>query len=200
MRVLLSMEEKYDAGGTCSDVSNPMLIDYLTSFGLDVLEVANRSADEFGDGEMVVLSGNGRVREQPKRTAVEHALIEYALDRDIPVLAFGRGMQVIATHFGGVVTENPVLKVPRPIGVEHPAENGTWIVNHFHQDAVRFSDVPPPLQILLKDTENDTVEGLHCPFRRLLAFQCQPEMPMNGTGQERIRSMIQLSLKNGGFL
>jgi putative glutamine amidotransferase len=128
-----------------------------------------------------------------ERDAVESALIDEALDRDLPVLAICRGMQMLNVHLGGSLIQHlPEVARHRKLTPEDkglPAhrvvvEPGTLLasvagretleVNSRHHQAVaRLGD---GLRICARDPEDGVVEAIELPERRyVLAVQWHPE-------------------------
>ncbi len=87
----------------------------------------------------------------PERDAVEHFLIEYAIQNKITLLGICRGMEIILEHFG---TE--LVPIDGHIRVHHPLTTGE-IVNSFHSFGAHSCKAP------LKAThmsEDGVVEGI----------------------------------------
>lgn len=66
-----------------------------------VRDPASVAAELVGVLDALVLVGGEDVGDNPVRDAHEHALLAAALDRDIPVLAVCRGLQLLNLHLGG---------------------------------------------------------------------------------------------------
>jgi putative glutamine amidotransferase len=180
--------------------------DALLAAGLDpVLRAANGplSLDDFGG---LVLTGGSDVdpalygesrqaeTEPPdaERDAVEAALLEKALARDLPILAICRGLQMLNVSQGGTLIQHlnppdrheqsdgkrelpahPVTIQPGTL-LESIAGTNTWQVNSRHHQAVRM--VAPNLRVSAFDPEDRTIEALEHPHRRfVLAVQWHPE-------------------------
>ena len=128
----------------------------------------------------------------PVRDAVEGALIDQALGRDLPLLAICRGMQILNVHLGGSLVQHlptaahhvrrtkdrslPAHQVTIEAGTRLAAIAGaeTWAVNSRHHQAV--ARLAPGLQICARDPEDGTVEAVEMPSRRfVLAVQWHPE-------------------------
>jgi len=127
-----------------------------------------------------------------ERDAVEGALIDEALARDVPVLAICRGMQILNVHLGGSLIQHlptaerhvrrtPDRGLPAHSVVIEPgtmlasiAHKESWEVNSRHHQAV--ARLGKGLRICAKDAEDGTIEGIELPGRRyVLAVQWHPE-------------------------
>jgi putative glutamine amidotransferase len=126
-----------------------------------------------------------------ERDAVEWRLINEALERDLPILAICRGMQMLNVHHGGSLRQH--LGSPRhdtefedksTIAHEVAVEPESHLaaitgsirlrVNSRHHQAV--DRLGEGLRISARDPEDDTIEALEQPNRRfLVAVQWHPE-------------------------
>lgn len=126
-----------------------------------------------------------------ERDAVELALIDEAIGKDLPILAICRGMQVLNVHHGGTliqhlssterhrkiqnkaepvheVTIDPESLLARIAGTQH------WRVNSRHHQAV--DKVGAGLRVSARDSQDGTLEGLERPDKRfVVAVQWHPE-------------------------
>jgi len=126
-----------------------------------------------------------------ERDAVELALIDEAIGKDLPILAICRGMQVLNVHHGGTliqhlssterhrkienkaepvheVTIEPESLLARIAGTQH------WQVNSRHHQAV--DKVGAGLRVSARDSQDGTLEGLEQPDKRfVVAVQWHPE-------------------------
>lgn len=147
---------------------------------------------DIGAPELIVLTGgndavSGRPGgdAEPIRDRCEHALLEYAADRDIPVLAVCRGMHVLNLHFGGRV----VGALPDD-GASHAGKvhelafepiasaavgRKTAIANSFHRQGIVREDVAPGFSVLATCARDGIVEALAHPGRRMIGVQWHPE-------------------------
>jgi len=171
-----------------------------------VLEQA-RAGLKIGDHSGLLLTGGGdvnptlygqtpRPETQPpddERDAVEAALIDEALDRDIPLLAICRGMQMLNVKLGGTLVqhlptaEHHVKKTPEDKGkpahevavepgtlLAKVAERETLEVNSRHHQAV--AKLGNGLRVCARDSEDGVVEAVELPGKRfVLAVQWHPE-------------------------
>lgn len=126
-----------------------------------------------------------------ERDAVEWRLIDEALERDLPILAICRGLQMLNVHHGGSLRQHLGLAkhdtdfedkstVAHEVAVEpesHLAEilgrNSLRVNSRHHQAVDRLGE---GLRISARDSEDDTIEALEQPNRRfVIAVQWHPE-------------------------
>lgn len=126
------------------------------------------------------------------RDAAEGALIDEALERDLPVLGICRGMQILNVHLGGTLIQHladavhHVRRTPdrsRPahtVSIESGtilasiAQRDTWEVNSRHHQAV--AQLGGGLRIGARDPADGTVEAIELPSQRyVIAVQWHPE-------------------------
>jgi putative glutamine amidotransferase len=127
-----------------------------------------------------------------ERDAVEFALLEQALERDLPVLAICRGLQLVNVFHGGSLIQHlsstvkhrqtkgdrglPVHSVVIQPGtlLFGIAGETTWQVNSRHHQAVR--ELGRGLRVSAVDPEDGTVEAIERPYKRfVLGVQWHPE-------------------------
>ncbi|HEY1215695.1 MAG TPA: gamma-glutamyl-gamma-aminobutyrate hydrolase family protein [Bryobacteraceae bacterium] len=137
------------------------------------------------------------------RDRMELAIIAEALERDLPILAICRGLQILNVQHGGTLiqhldtterhrrrTADPGIPV-HPVRIEpgtklaQIAGVDTWDVNsRHHQAAGRIGE---GLRVSAKDPSDGTIEGLERTDRRfVLAVQWHPEdqVPANQEQQK----------------
>lgn len=126
-----------------------------------------------------------------QRDQVELELIHAALERDLPVLAICRGLQILNVYHGGTLTQHlganrhdpekddhsgPAHEVRFAPGSQLAGIAGTacWQVNSRHHQAV--AQVGGKLAISARDPEDGVVEGLERRDKRfVVAVQWHPE-------------------------
>jgi len=128
----------------------------------------------------------------PERDAVETALIDEALGRDLPVLGICRGLQLLNVHLGGSLVQHlptasrhvrrtsdrslPAHRVAIEPGsmLASIAGRETWEVNSRHHQAV--ARLAGGCRVCASDPEDGTIEAIELPSRRyVLAVQWHPE-------------------------
>jgi gamma-glutamyl-gamma-aminobutyrate hydrolase PuuD len=150
----------------------------------NLLDNVEEYLDNLGlDG--VILTGGDDIREYaakhadtPERDRLEHALIEYCVAQDLPMVGVCRGLQALVNHFGGKlrpVQDHVAIRhrvriddafVP---GVDRPPE-----VNSFHNFGLMENDLP----IGFRPTawaEDSTVEAATIDGHRIVGIMWHPE-------------------------
>jgi putative glutamine amidotransferase len=126
-----------------------------------------------------------------ERDAVEWRLIDEALERDLPILAICRGMQMLNVHHGGSLHQHlgspkhdtefedkstvahEVTIVPES-HLANIVESGRLRVNSRHHQAV--DRLGEGLRVSARDSEDETIEAFEQPNRRfVIAVQWHPE-------------------------
>ena len=127
-----------------------------------------------------------------ERDAVELRLIEEALERDLPLLAICRGLQILNVQHGGTLIQHldsverhcqrppekalPAhqVKIERGTVLSSIAGSEIWEVNSRHHQAV--GKLGHGLIVSARDAEDETVEAVERPDKRfVVAVQWHPE-------------------------
>jgi putative glutamine amidotransferase len=129
----------------------------------------------------------------PSRDRMEMGLLGEALDRDLPVLAICRGLQLFNVYKGGTLMQHmkgdPHRTVPRPKNPATPMHEvtvepdtklagilglGPHAVNSRHHQAI--DKLAPGLRISATSVEDGVVEGVELPEKEFaVAVQWHPE-------------------------
>ncbi|MCD2195765.1 gamma-glutamyl-gamma-aminobutyrate hydrolase family protein [Actinomycetospora endophytica] len=122
------------------------------------------------------------VRVDRARDDRELALLAAALERDVPVLAICRGMQLLAVHLGGTLVQH---LESHPLGrddthevrfaagsVVHGIYGGSYRVNSLHHQAVAE---PGAGLVCVGHAPDGVVEAVELPGRDVVGVQWHPE-------------------------
>ncbi len=131
----------------------------------------------------VILSGGNSITEltpdtddiAPERDQFEHALIQYALKHDLPLIGVCRGMQMINHYFGGklvqieghIATQHELIHLNADY--DFPAS-----VNSFHRWAIPGHGLANPLRALASDKMGN-IEAFTHGTNRVLGIMWHPE-------------------------
>jgi len=125
---------------------------------------------------------------------LELRILQYALDRDMPVLAICRGMQLLNVAFGGkLIQDLPNHKAQKINGDWESAYHQIYIspgakaaavigmagifkVNSLHHQGLKEAQRAPRLMTTAYEVEDGLIEGLESPEHRwVIGLQCHPE-------------------------
>lgn len=196
MKALISQRENTDAYGEYIDTLERAYVEYFEALGVDVWPVSNFKQTvsmifERESWDLLILTGGGSVPndfyaeprrdpQQMERDATEKNLVQESVRRGIPILAICRGMQFVNGLYGGKISElKPIMRTPRPIGKDHPvrlcATNEEIMVNNYHNDGIRESDLAPVFEAVAVDEKNEMVEAFISKHLKIFGMQWHPE-------------------------
>lgn len=131
----------------------------------------------------VIMSGGDNKGDDIYRDRTEREIIEYAMEKEIPLLGICRGMQVINYYFGGnqrttndlkhvnkhhkiLIIENEIQKYFQKKEIE---------VNSFHNNLIDKNTVGKNLEIFAISEIDNTVEGFYHKKFPILGIMWHPE-------------------------
>ncbi len=125
---------------------------------------------------------------------LELRILGYALERDMPVLAICRGMQLLNVAFGGkLIQDLPGHKSEKIDGKWEPASHTIYVapgakaapvigmagffkVNSLHHQGLKEAQRAPRLMTTAYEVEDGLIEGLESPEHSwVIGLQCHPE-------------------------
>lgn len=167
--------KSYGERRDCADQNIPRFIQacgYLPVPAPNVSSVAQEMIRELKPAGIVLTGGNSLVKyggDAPERDDTEKKILDLAIEYEIPVYGFCRGMQVILDYFGCQLEE-----VKGHVAVRHKIHGhiGTLDVNSFHNQAC--FQLQEPLEALAC-AEDGVTEAVCCKEKHLLATMWHPE-------------------------
>lgn len=167
--------ERYQERRDCTDQRVPLFLEacgYVPVPLPNVITDLAAFAEAVDPAGIVLTGGNSLVKyggTAPERDAADYKLIEFALQRGIPIYGFCRGMQSVLDFFGCEM-EN----VQGHVAVRH-AVNGEWgrmEVNSYHNQACK--EIKLPLRAMAT-AEEGVVEAAACTERNIIITMWHPE-------------------------
>lgn len=179
--------KSYGERRDCADQNIPRFLSfcgYLPVPAPNISDTALELCEYLKPAGIVLTGGNSLVTcggDAPERDEMERKLLEYAIEHEIPVYGFCRGMQVILDYFGCTLeaVQNHVAVYHRLSG-----EFGEIEVNSFHNLACR--EVKEPLKALAW-TDDGVIEAVEYPEKRILATMWHPEREEEFTDADAAR-------------
>ena len=135
----------------------------------------------------IILSGGYDIGMHPKRDNTEKKMLEFAIEKNIPLLGVCRGMQVINHYFGGdIELDSNSLHVKRNHLISlsnlknHDLfQKDTIEVNSFHNNIIKKSNLGEYLTPLALMNEDDTVEAFFHDSYPIIGVMWHPERDPN---------------------
>lgn len=167
--------DNYQERRDCADQNIPL---FLEACGYLPLPVPNAVSDlkafidRLDPAGIVLTGGNSLVKyggTAPERDETDRRLIELALQRDIPLYGFCRGMQSVLDYYGCEL-EN----VEGHVAVHHTID-GEWgklTVNSFHNQACR--KLKEPLRAMAVAVDG-VIEAAAYPKKKVIVTMWHPE-------------------------
>jgi putative glutamine amidotransferase len=125
-----------------------------------------------------------------ERDETDRALIDYAIDKRIPLLGVCRGMQSIALYFGGTLE-----KVVNHVATEHVIEDESRLeigmVNSYHNYSVK--DISDDLEVAAR-SKDGKIEAFRHKNHPIYGVMWHPERKAAESGKDIINRIFDLNL------
>jgi putative glutamine amidotransferase len=201
MIVAISQRHKGDHGGV--DVLESSYVEYFSKLGVTLVPIPNNVDHVSGyfenlhvDG--IILSGGGDIQPvlygedatlsgnyAPERDDTEKALIDIALEQDIPILGICRGMEYMNVYFGGRI--QPITDIINGLVHDETRHDvvlsdeslirdvgATVEVNSYHRMVIGEDQLSSGLTAFAAATDR-TIEGFYHPEFAAAAIVWHPE-------------------------
>lgn len=161
---------------------------YLPNCGENI----KRYCEDWGIN-MIILSGGDNLGVHPERDLSEKLLIEYALEKQIPILGICRGMQLIHQYFGGKIIISNNSFNNNHVATTHLVETqeGMKQVNSFHSNSIDELTLNKKFEVIARATCDNSIEAIQ--GINILCLMWHPERPGNDSWTTKY---IQTFLKN----
>ncbi|EOS29433.1 hypothetical protein C807_02819 [Lachnospiraceae bacterium 28-4] len=184
--------ESYGERRDCADQNIPRFLEacgYMPVPVSNALCALEEYVDRIAPAGILLTGGNSLVRyggNAPERDDADKRLLALAIEKNIPVYGFCRGMQSILDYFGCSL-EN----VSGHVAVRHriQGEWGSLTVNSYHNQASR--EVKEPLRAV-ETAEDGAVEAVECQRHKIMATMWHPERekPFAKADMERVKKFF----------
>lgn len=184
--------DSYKERRDCADQQIPGFIyacGYLPIPIFNIPEILPKFLDELLPDGIFLTGGNslesfgGNAKE---RDTIDHMLISFALEREIPLYGFCRGMQSILVYF-----DNRIENVKGHVAVQHKllGLSDDYEVNSFHNQGCYI--VKHPLEVIAW-TEDGIAEAVQHKEKKILGTMWHPERvsPFDKNDIERVKQFI----------
>ncbi len=138
----------------------------------------------------IIVTGNATRMKQDKYARYNEELF----DLDIPILGINYGMQLMARHFGGNVSQaSDAIEGEREVRLTDESSllwNGIDDVFTAHYSTIdAVLNVPPSFSIDAKD-EQSNIQAMSYVDERFFGVQFQPEMNISGMGEKILHTFL----------
>lgn len=184
--------DAYQERRDCADQRIPLFLEacgYIPVPISNVISDLNAFVEAIKPTGIMLTGGNSLMEyggNAPERDKTDRQLIEMALQNNIPLYGFCRGMQSVLDYF-----ECRLENVQGHTAVRHPinGELGSMEVNSYHNQACR--ELKKPLQIMAQ-TKDGVIEAAAYPERRIIVTMWHPERETSfqKTDINRVKSLF----------
>ena len=144
----------------------------------------------------LILSGGDNIGDSQDRDETEQKIINYSLEKKIPLIGICRGMQVINTFFGGTIE---TLENSKHVGDHHFVSlNKNFAsflhteklqVNSFHNNVIKQKNLGKNLEPFAMANDN-TIEGFYHTELPIVGVMWHPERTPNEKNEQIIRKIF----------
>lgn len=184
--------ESYGERRDCADQNIPRFLEACGYMPVPIPNVVH-ALEEYVENITpagILLTGGNSLAEYggnaPERDDTDRRLLVAAIEKDIPVYGFCRGMQSILDYFGCKL-EN----ISGHVANRHQVQGdwGTLMVNSYHNQACK--GVKEPLRATAV-TEDGVIEAVECRDYRIMATMWHPERehPFAEDDMERVKKFF----------
>ena len=174
---------------------------FFEKLGINPLLIPNTIKDissflEDMQVEGLFLSGGDNIGDNQDRDETEQKIINYCLEKKIPLIGICRGMQVINTFFGGGIE---TLENSKHVGDPHFVSLNKNIaeflhtnelqVNSFHNNIIKQKNLGKNLKPFAM-ANDDTIEGFYHTKLPMFGVMWHPERNLNDKNELIIRKIF----------
>jgi len=150
------------------------------------------------DLDGIILSGGDNIGQTPKRDKTEKLLINYSIEKNIPIFGVCRGMQVLNEFFGGT---QQVLENDSHVGNNHSVkiknknfskliDSTDVLVNSYHKNIITTNSLAETLTPFAFSDIDNTVEAFIHPELPIIGVMWHPEREQKVFDEKIIESIF----------
>jgi len=143
----------------------------------------------------IILSGGDSIGEFPLRDKTENKILEYAINKKIPIFGVCRGMQIINEFFGGNIIKT---KDKKHVGKSHKIIINTEeifsfltkkeiTVNSFHNNIIIEKNIGKNLKPIAKNKQDKSIEAFIHSDYKIIGTMWHPERMKDGNNKNLIK-------------
>ena len=152
----------------------------------------------------IVLSGGDNIGENKKRDETENKILNYALEKKIPIIGVCRGMQLINKYFGGKLSiDNSTIHLAEKHNVDITHENfralfssESFLVNTYHQNMIQVEGMGNGLKPFAIFSKDGSIEGFFHEEFYIIGVMWHPERDPDSNS----KIILSTIFKNKNFL
>jgi N5-(cytidine 5'-diphosphoramidyl)-L-glutamine hydrolase len=179
---------------TFSELTNMTLIHISNSKNV-------KSFLEQMDLDGVILSGGDNIGDTPKRDKTELEIINYCINKKLPIFGVCRGMQILNSFFqGNITTINNDSHVKKSHTIKIVNEklklsNNKYSVNSFHKNLIHEKSLGKSLKIFAISDFDNSIEGFFHEFLPIIGVMWHPEREPNEFNQILVSNFFKTRLE-----
>lgn len=155
------------------------------------------------DLDGIILSGGDNIGEFPLRDKNEDRILEYAINKKIPIFGVCRGMQIINKFFEGSIIET---KDKKHVGKTHKViidkekifsflNKDKIVVNSFHNNIIIEKNLGKNLKVIAKDITDKSIEAFIHSDYPIIGTMWHPERMKDKNNELLIRIFFEKEKK-----
>ena len=152
----------------------------------------------------IILSGGDNIGENKKRDETENKILNYALEKKIPIIGVCRGMQLINKYFGGKLSiDNSTIHLAEKHNVDITHENfrtlfssESFPVNTYHQNMIQVEGMGNGLKPFAIFGKDGSIEGFFHEEFYIIGVMWHPEREPDSNS----KIILSTIFKNKNFL
>lgn len=146
----------------------PKFLEKIHAYPIIIPNSISNLSDFFSEMNLdgFILSGGDNIGDNPERDRVEKSIIDYGINKLLPIFGVCRGMQVINAYFGGSIQKisgHEHVNTNHTVQLENNkffTENQNLIqVNSYHNNIIKKNSLGKNLIPFAISQHDDTVEG-----------------------------------------